>query len=418
MRQQIIALPSSYERRYNMYDGSWVVTRYNTTGGNAMHHERSDRDESPRPKSGWLYPKPYYVDIFSRKASSNGRIEVDATKSAGYIPGQGYVMYERRYVYEGNFGNKVHGGSGATLLPESDNDRNKAVVDALLQLKQQKVNLSVAFLEAKQTADFVGNSFKCLARSIELARRGEWKRSIKELRRRINRKYQKSVRTDNPGLTGDWLAWQYAAKPLMQDVDGAINELRSRNVLPYWITTVKGVSVHKETSERISNPGTIYSCEQVTEKFRGYFIRLDYHPGNTFLQSLSRVGVTNPLVSIWEKVPWSFVFDWAVSVGDYLNTLDAAVGWEFLSGSQTIRRETTERYVGTRHPLADTTMKWVFNDHSAVVHRLRLDRTIFTSSPLPSFPVVKNPLSSTHLANGLSLLVGALTGGNKPFVRT
>ena len=43
-------------------------------------------------------------------------------------------------------------------------------------------------------------------------------------------------------------------------------------------------------------------------------------------KTLSETGFSNPLSVAWEIVPWSFVIDWMIPVGDYLNGLDALCG--------------------------------------------------------------------------------------------
>lgn len=131
----------------------------------------------------------------------------------------------------------------------------------------------------------------------------------------------------------------------------------------------------------------------------GVFIRLDYEPSNTFLQAVTNVGLTNPLEVAWELVPFSFVLDWALPIGEWLSVLDADLGWRFRSGSCTHFRKTN---VSCRR-LYDN-YAYVKGDWRGGTKSVAMDRKVYHDSPLPRFPSIKNPFSLGHVANGFALL--------------
>lgn len=415
MRTTTVSLLTNYTWNRTDPTGKYVLQQtYTPTHAMKFNEIRPDRDLTPKPV-GWLFPKPYSLSLQVTRGPI-GRA-VTAHYANFFPPGkpmQEYIQYD---LYEGSFGSGVDGGTDISLLPVSSNEKRKAEIDALLQLKAQKVNLGVAFAEANQTANFLGDAFSAIGQSVLYCKKGNWKKGFKTLKRQ----YRRVVRTDKNRLTNDWLGWQYAAKPLIQDVNGAIKALQTRDVLPYWITTVKGVSVHREKSTVLVPREQWNSYQYTLEKFRGYFVRLDYNPGNTFLSSLTSLGVTNPLEVVWELVPFSFVIDWGVSIGDWLSAMDAAVGWEFYSGSCTERREVKKKYSKLMSPLRQNTFAkgqwWVSQDIRGSYRALELLRTPYAATPTVMLPVVKNPLSLGHMANGLSLMVGILSGGLKSYVR-
>jgi hypothetical protein len=47
---------------------------------------------------------------------------------------------------------------------------------------------------------------------------------------------------------------------------------------------------------------------------------------NPNLHTIQQMGLTNPLVVAWELIPFSFVADWFIQVGDYLTALTALQG--------------------------------------------------------------------------------------------
>lgn len=415
MRLNLYSVPSSYDYfrsaendERNPYE---LVQHYKDTNASYSHAVRTDKDESPKPV-GWRYPKPYYLSCNSLSGPM-GRVEIRTPVNYWDPVSQSVQVKYARELYTGSFGDAVSkGGVGVDLLPASVNARRKAEVDALLQLKSQKVNLGVALAEARQTADFCGDVFSAIGRSVQLANRKQWRRSFQTLRNQ----YRSVVKTDKNRLTNDWLGWQYAAKPLIQDVNGAIAALKTRDDLAYWITTVKGVNVLREKDSVNLNNYDWTSSQHARTRFRGYFVRLDYHPGNTFLSSLTSLGVTNPLEVIWEKVPFSFVIDWGVSIGDWLSTMDATYGYEFLSGSCTERMETIVEYKPFT-PTLPYGQLWVSSDIKGKARAFHLKREVYSQSPMVMLPTVKNPFSLGHMANGLSLMVGLLSGGIKNYVR-
>jgi hypothetical protein len=47
---------------------------------------------------------------------------------------------------------------------------------------------------------------------------------------------------------------------------------------------------------------------------------------NPDLVTMRSLGITNPAAIIWEATPWSFVFDWSLGFGRYLNSLQFDLG--------------------------------------------------------------------------------------------
>lgn len=63
----------------------------------------------------------------------------------------------------------------------------------------------------------------------------------------------------------------------------------------------------------------------------------------TSLARMSRISV-NPLVTAWELIPYSFVFDWFVNVGDYITANFSANFADHVGACTAIRRQITETY--------------------------------------------------------------------------
>lgn len=72
--------------------------------------------------------------------------------------------------------------------------------------------------------------------------------------------------------------------------------------------------------------GTIQQGTQI-----GVQYRIDRH----YIAALSSLGLTNPLATLWQLLPLSFVVDWFVSIGSFLRGLTVGHGLAFESGYKT-----------------------------------------------------------------------------------
>jgi hypothetical protein len=110
------------------------------------------------------------------------------------------------------------------------------------------------------------------------------------------------------------------------------------------------------------------------------------------LKQLSQLGITNPALLVWELIPYSFVIDWLIPVGDFLSSLDALVGVENLlvGDSYIVKKKHKRVYVRI-----DTKTTYV-EEHYAR----------FALIPDLSFPKLgyKPSKSLTAVANGVALL--------------
>jgi hypothetical protein len=140
---------------------------------------------------------------------------------------------------------------------------------------------------------------------------------------------------------------------------------------------------------------------------QGCFIRIDAIPSKDHIVSLASLGVTNPLEIAWELVPFSFVVDWALPVGQYLSSLDAMFGYDddniWFSRTDFIRTRWDTHYV----PGTNSSYRPRGDYGECYKEVLRINRTVGTSVPFPVRPVFKNPASLNHMANALSLLAQA-----------
>ncbi|DAD49972.1 TPA_asm: maturation protein [ssRNA phage Gerhypos.1_20] len=279
-----------------------------------------------------------------------------------------------------------------------------AINRALLKLKQQNVNLGQAFAERRETARLLEDVCGKIAGSVKRFRSSSPKDWARVLRSSANRGQGYDV-------PGGWLEVQYGWNPLMQDVQGACKALDSSvEKRPPTVKCVARASdpirgIYRRSTNLNANFG--WYCD-VKGKHESR-VRLDYTLNNALLATFSSLGLTNPAVIVWERIPYSFVVDWFLPVGNYLSAWDADFGWSFKAGS--IVRDSKvavlsqggprDNLLGTG-PLANLVsldgQPWSENN-------FRYSRTILASSPTPRVPSFKDPFTAGHIANAMSLLV-------------
>lgn len=62
----------------------------------------------------------------------------------------------------------------------------------------------------------------------------------------------------------------------------------------------------------------------------GLLLELKY--SSAALAAQTGFGVTDPLLLAWELTPFSFVFDWFIDVGSWLEAMSSLNGWNVLTG--------------------------------------------------------------------------------------
>lgn len=291
----------------------------------------------------------------------------------------------------------------------------KANSKMLSKLKDQSINVAVALAEGKQSVNTIVNTAKKLAAAGVAARQGNWRlaaQALGEGESLTNRKRLGKHRS----LAGNWLELQYGWMPLLSDIYGAAEQLAKYSYVPIRVkqTAVsKADRTEKEEFERYLQHGytTIDTVQAV--KLVVWFT----HTGSN-IELPAALGLTNPLSVAWELVPYSFVVDWFLPVGNYLNNLDSTLGLVFVKGCETHFAKVT----GTRKVVGYTGM-----DGSTVVERagtqacvrekVFCQRKVMASFPSNIFPEFKNPLSGLHAANAVALLTQAFTGKRNSALR-
>jgi len=215
----------------------------------------------------------------------------------------------------------------------------------------------------------------------------------------------------------NWLALQYGWKPLIQDVHEAMNSLAMFYQRQQYITRRLNVSAtvrkHQWGLNRLQNDPSTPECGSWSEETKStcrYVV--DFSVDDRLVAFLSQTGFTNPINLMWEVLPYSFVVDWFLPIGPYLESLTAFQGLTFKKGCKTQFTRTGNFYSSSYSGISyngDPAYKQALGGGCSIT-QLRLDRSQVNSWPRLEAPVLKNPASLVHAANGLALLRGVFRG--------
>ncbi|DAD50014.1 maturation protein [ssRNA phage Gephyllon.4_21] len=344
-----------------------------------------------------------------------------ATRIFNVIPGGGGDPYPVNYLYQDSTTETHNVFSLGFRIGEYDASSalDRANNKLLDSLKDQKVNVAQAFAEREMTVKTVTDTVSTIAKTFVQLKKGNFTGAAKALGikppKRGQRRFNKEFVNDAANAVGNgWLALQYGWRPLLQDVYGSAQTLAqaslasdNRNSI-YAVATGlsrKNLALNQMKSDSVAgwsgSSRTLWTCD-------GFYlvkVKVRYVKSSPPLSALSKVGITNPALLAWELMPYSFVIDWFVPIGNWLGNLDATAGLSFDSGFRTtfLKYEATSIYEQSisRNGDFDDTSQTNAQEAKKFVQMSRQTLGSFPAAPAPRF---KNPLSMSHMASALALL--------------
>lgn len=161
--------------------------------------------------------------------------------------------------------------------------------------------------------------------------------------RRLQRSAMRPQNKDNPlGFASkSWLEMKYGWTPLLSDVDNSAKALARS-----WEDGGDHIKVYASATESIvgtPNPPPLVTMTGAgsgtsTVRITGY-----YRVTNAALRLGQGLGVLNPLSLAWELLPYSFVVDWFVPIGAFINSLTAGAGLETIETCTSYKKKYTRR---------------------------------------------------------------------------
>lgn len=283
------------------------------------------------------------------------------------------------------------------LLTYNELARNNVAIR--LKVKDAAVNLSVSAAEFKKTVTGLAQNFNDIVGIYRAVRKGNFGKAMSYLKPDLRARAPRQGFSTRDAA-GRWLELQYAINPLIGDLEAGykyINENREA-LMTYSVSANLNATVPEHSIASDS-----YMSLKASGR-RGVRTKVHFLIDNPRLREASRLGLTNPLVVAWELIPYSFVIDWLLPVGNMLEALDATVGTTFISGTRT--RWVDVDVVGTTNPEYLGFADWPNSGMSPVAASSKIysiSREALTSYPMV-LPYAKNPFSTSHLINAVALV--------------
>lgn len=292
-----------------------------------------------------------------------------------------------------------------TALPTAEYTATNRLLSTL---SGEGTNVANMIGERKQILGMVTHTMSRIAYAARDLRRGNITSAI----RRFNGDPKTARKLRGTDIANQWLELQYGWKPLLSDVYGLVENLHDRSNLPFVIRESAKANASRKTLGSSAFIPPYGSGTATTEAICKYMIRVK---PNRVLATPSALGLTNPAVVAWELLPWSFVVDWFLPVGSYLEQHTASHGWDWHDGCKSTLTKSNE--FARRNKLTSyTSGTWTYTDtdrYSVENKYVDFRRVILTDFPSPKIPRFKNPLSMAHFQNSLALMYQAFGRGGK-----
>lgn len=206
-------------------------------------------------------------------------------------------------------------------------------------------------------------------------------------------------------ISAVWLSIQYGWKPLVSDVQEAIKAYKTFGEKQREVRFKASKSDKPWTVNLSIDPANYYAPGIVQSKVV-YTMSLKEN-----LSTMHRLGLNDLNSVAWELVPFSFVVDWFIPIGDYISTTAFFRGLSFTYMKTTIQVINFD-YPCTKLPPPNNTL-WVQLGRQKG-RMVRVNRTLGSDliMPLPKMKAMEKAFSTGHILNAAALINGMI-GGHK-----
>lgn len=259
----------------------------------------------------------------------------------------------------------------------------------------QSFDASVFFGTLHQTVDMIVLNTKKVLTAYRDLKQGNWEQCLRTLGtfRRGGSKPPKSL--SHKDLANFWLEIQYGWKPLLNDIEDGCKAIDLIKRRAKTTLRVQKSSYTEFVGDYLQNKGACLN----TVKLKCILME---DPS-----TMAVLGLNSPATLVWEVLPWSFVVDWFVPVGEYLSNAS------FFSGfKRTILRTMFQSSeFESHHPIVNLGPLDQIRGGGYHVTNISLNRDFVDngSIPFPSIKDMEKALSLGHLKNAAALVASQIS---------
>lgn len=281
----------------------------------------------------------------------------------------------------------------------------------LAKVRDTVIDVGVFVGEFPELVGYVHDTARRIAAAYMALRRGNLTKARKYLLgARLNKarhkllgspkrgEAQKSLKYIADLSTSGWLSYYLAVRPLMADVLDAITLFDEGLRNPFYPISVKTSKQHQINCHGSTPQGASYVVTGTVKASGGAIVRLT----DPFAADLQQLGLVNIPYIAWNVIPFTFVLDYFIPVGQYLESFMPPQGVEWVQGWTYVKGQG----VGTRSD--NFTEYYAYpapGYHLVASTRSELkERRALDDFPEPSLIIPDLSLSKTQVGNMMSLL--------------
>lgn len=380
MPSSLTPYDTSQGTTYTSTDSSGNISVINS--GQTIRKQLTSHDISLQGDG--IIPQPFGFSIVESKPLKG--LEIYWSKWDWWLPAKQYLKREGYLPREAKY-----------YALDSSNDAeaySKCLAKVVSQMKDSDVNIGATIGEGRETYSMLRNIFSTAGEVATKARRALKKRD-----------WRKAV-----SLTGELeLLNSLGVQPLLADVNALQNHVLTGKAesVYYPFKARASVSSNGNRTWTTSEYGSMITWkETMTSSTRcelgGHYVISDLHSFENW-----RAGVGFRPSTAWELTTMSWLLDYFVKVGEFLELMEAALlfnGFSLVKSYKTTSLRRDSNIVANTWN-SDGSGLWLYRleAEQSRVHKV-LERTLISSLPAPTQPVVKIPKASTQLLNCAGLL--------------
>lgn len=311
----------------------------------------------------------------------------------GNLQWNAYSMSRREYTRQEYLGKVLECYSDTPIVFSEDPNLELRALDGLAsQIKGFDFNALVAYGERAQTIKLVTDTILSISKAVKQTKKGNLLGALKALG--YSGESPKKHKFTGVDVASRFLEIQYGWLPALNDVYGAMDAYERLTRGPRFKVFKSSAS----SNEIVTVPYTKGDSLQKKTTRVVYYAKLSEPPS-----TLRQLGLLNPASLLWERTPFSFIGDWFVPIGSYLDLTGFFFGLEgnFLK---------SVTHTGTMIETGHTFWEGMQTD-ARVVNSTRTPLSSL-SVPTPAFKPLDKALSSMHVTNAIALLT-SIVGGRK-----
>jgi hypothetical protein len=392
-----------------MFEDNRVESSRNTPGFETL--KRFQLPQNPYTRTIWEqnYPKvsPVYKEYWN-----------DGTSRQWFYNGPGTAFY-------------LDVSESHTDYPIPPDLRNQAISRLRSEASNSSGSAAVSMAEADKTARFVAQTATKFANAFRDLRKGRFGdfantmgltttvREERAFRNRYKTRVLRSGGDTRQFAAQTWLEYSYAWKPMISDVYSQAENLARVLENNSFVLRVARSSANGNYryAHKTLSADQVWAADRlvIVQGRESYTVR--YRVPNGPAQVANTFGLTNPLLVAWELVPFSFVADWFLPIGDFLAGLTAWDGLEFGGGTHSSVRKSSHTCTGRAGPgsvFSGGHGQLVSNNWgSATAVYTFKTRELLSNFPSQQSVEFKDPRSFAHAASAIALIQAVGFGSRK-----